>query len=512
MLSLLRPKRKPASAATASAASDRDSASTALNQEALEITHGGAEGPRSAPLRRSLLGEILDWMLAPLFLLWPMSVAITYVVAQNLANIPYDMSLSNALQVLGQQLEIENGLITLKMSAPARLALRTRENDGVFWKAIGPHGEYLGGDRALPSPDHTPIHSSNTVYYQNESLRDFEIRIAYTWVDLSLKDTGPVLLVAAESTDRRKQLANDIIKGVIIPQFFVLPIAVLLIWFGLSRGISPINALQSRLRARRPDDLSAIDENAAPTEIAPLITAMNDLLKRLSTNVLTQRRFVADAAHQLKTPLAGLRTQAELAMREETSGETQASLQHIVAGTIRATRLVNQLLLMANAENPGSVGMVDVDLNAIAREQTLEWVDQAIHTGIDLGLDAEDDPVMVRGQPLLLAEVLNNLIDNALRYTPAPGHVTVSVKRHLTYISLAVEDTGPGIAPEERERVFDRFYRVLGTRADGSGLGLAIVREIALRHHASIHVMDARKDQFENVGTRIEIRFPILAL
>lgn len=512
MFSLLRPKRKPVTSATASVASDSSSAQTVLNQEALEITHGGAEGPSSTPLRRSLLGEILDWMLAPLFLLWPMSIAITYVVAQNLANIPYDMSLSNALQVLGQQLEIENGLITLKMSAPARLALRTRENDGVFWKAIGPHGEYLGGDRALPSPDHTPIHSSNTVYYQNESLRDFEIRIAYTWVDLSLKDTGPVLLVAAESTDRRKQLANDIIKGVIIPQFFVLPIAVLLIWFGLSRGISPINALQSRLRARRPDDLSAIDENAAPTEIAPLITAMNDLLKRLSTNVLTQRRFVADAAHQLKTPLAGLRTQAELAMREKTSGETQASLQHIVAGTIRATRLVNQLLLMANAENPGSAGMMDVDLNVIAREQTLEWIDQAINTGIDLGLDAEDEPMMVRGQPLLLAEVLNNLIDNALRYTPAPGHVTVSVKRHLTHISLNVEDTGPGIAPEERERVFDRFYRVLGTRADGSGLGLAIVREIAQRHHASIHVMEAHKNEYKSVGTRIEIRFPILDL
>ena len=441
-----------------------------------------------------------------------MSVAITYVVAQNLANIPYDKSLSDALQVLGQQLEIENGRITLKMSAPARLALRTRENDGVFWKAIGPQGEYLGGDQSLPSPEHTPNYSSNTVYYQNESLRDFEIRLAYIWVDLSLKDTGPVLLVAAESTDRRKQLANDIIKGVIMPQFFVLPIAVVLIWFGLSRGISPIHALQGRLRARRPDDLSAIDENAAPTEIAPLITAMNELLKRLASNVLTQRRFVADAAHQLKTPLAGLRTQAELAMREATSGETQASLKQIVAGTIRATRLVNQLLLMASAENPASVGMVDVDLSAIAREQTLEWVDQAISTGIDLGLDAPDDPIQVRGQPLLLAEALNNLIDNALRYTPAPGQVTVSVKGHLTYISLAVEDTGPGIAPEERERVFDRFYRVLGTRADGSGLGLAIVREIALRHHASVHVSDAHQDKHRMSGTRIEIRFPIIDL
>lgn len=483
-----------------------------LNQEALEITHGGSEGSNFTPIRRSLLGEILDWMLAPLFLLWPMSVAITYVVAQNIANVPYDLSLSNALQVLGQQIEVENGLVRLRMSAPARLALRTRENDGVFWKAIGPKGEDLGGDRELPTPERTPIHSLNKVYYQNETVRDFEIRIAYMWVDLAVPGVAPVLLLAAESTDRRTQLANDIIKGVIMPQFFVLPIAVLLIWFGLSRGVAPLNALQARLRARRPDDLSPIDAREAPAEIGPLITAMNELLDRLSANVFAQQRFVADAAHQLKTPLAGLRTQAELALRDTPSGETHTSLQHIVAGTIRATRLVNQLLLMARAENPGSLGMVRIDLTALATEQTQNWVDHAITLGIDLGFEADDEPITVKGHPLLLAEVLNNLIDNALRYTPAPGQVTVSIKRNLTQIILAVEDSGPGIAEENRERVFDRFYRVLGTRADGSGLGLAIVREIAQRHYATVRITDARPTPGSSGGTRIEIRLPIADL
>ena len=479
----------------------------AQNLEALEVMRAGSEGPSTTPHRRSLLGEILDWMLAPLFLLWPMSVAITYVVAQNLANIPYDSSLANALQVLGQQLEVDNGMITLRMSAPARMALRTRENDGVYWKAMGPRGEYLGGDRDLPTPEHTQINRTNTVYYRNETLRDFEIRIAYIWIDLAIRDSGPVLLVAAESTEKRTQLANDIIKGVIMPQFFVLPIAVLLIWFGLSRGVAPINALQSRLRARRPDDLSPIDEKAAPVEIGPLITAMNDLLHRLSSNVLAQRRFVADAAHQLKTPLAGLRTQAELAMRAAPDDETQTSLRQIVIGTIRATRLVNQLLLMANAENPGSVGMSSLDLVSLAKERTLAWVDQALNTHIDLGFEGDEEPVMIRGQALLLSEALNNLIDNALRYTPAPGQVTVIVKSESDHVLLAVEDSGPGIAPEERERVFDRFYRVLGTSADGSGLGLAIVQEIAQRHHASIQIMDALHVSGSYRGTRIELRF-----
>lgn len=469
----------------------------------------GAEASASAssPARRSLLGEILDWMLAPLFLLWPMSIAITYVVAQGLANAPYDQTLANALQVLNQQIEVDHGVVSLRMSASARLALRTRESDGIFWKAIGPTGELLGGDAELPTPEPRADTKPDTVYYTTKTLQDFEIRVAYKWTDPRTNPGDHILLVAAESMDRRSALANSIIKGVIIPQFIVLPIAVLLIWFGLSRGVAPLNALQQRLRARRPDDLSAIDARVVPSEITPLITAMNDLLARLESTMLAQKRFVADAAHQLKTPLAGLRTQAELAMRVAPQGETQSSLEQIISGTARATRLVNQLLLMANAENPNSVAMPPVDLAQIAREQTLNWVDVAIDSGIDLGFEGSDEPIMIRGQRLLLGEAINNLIDNALRYTPTPGQITVSLTRNLRQVILAVEDSGPGIPPEERERVFDRFYRVLGSRADGSGLGLAIVKEIALRHHAKIQITEAQTKSAHGCGARIEIVF-----
>lgn len=480
-----------------------------LNQEALDISSAGMAKPSFLPHRRSLLGEILDWMLAPLFLLWPMSVAITYVVAQNIANVPYDRSLSNALRVLSYQVEVDHGRVLLRMSAPARLALRPQESEGVFWKAIGANNEYLGGDRELPLPERSPSDLPGVVYFKDEKLRDFEIRMAYLWYDTGVPDVPPVLLVAAETTEKRTRLANDIIKGVIIPQFFVLPIAVVLIWFGLSRGVAPISALQTRLRARRPDDLSPIDTKTAPTEIAPLVHAMNDLLNRLSTNVMAQRRFVADAAHQLKTPLAGLRTQTELALRDAPPGETQTSLKHILAGTVRATRLVNQLLLMASAENPEKIGLTRLDLNQLAQEQTKQWVPQALSAKIDLGFEGPDDPVMIQGQPLMLAEALNNLIDNALRYTPAPGHVTVHLIPTPTTVKLAVEDTGPGIPPDERERVFDRFYRVLGTHGDGSGLGLAIVREVAQRHQARVTILDApSKDHPPSTnGSWIELEF-----
>ncbi|MBZ1349052.1 sensor histidine kinase N-terminal domain-containing protein [Alcaligenaceae bacterium LF4-65] len=450
-------------------------------------------------------------MLAPLFLLWPMSIAITYVVAQNLANVPYDHTLANALQVLEQQVETDHGTISLRMSASARLALRTREQDGIFWKAINPQGDLIGGDGDLPTPELKASTQINTVYYETQTLHDFEIRLAYLWTNLSTRSTTPILLVAAESMDRRTELANNIIKGVIIPQFVVLPIAVLLVWFGLSRGVAPLNALQQRLRARRPDDLSPIDVRVAPSEIGPLIIAMNDLLTRLDSTMLAQRRFVADAAHQLKTPLAGLRTQAELAMRNAPAGDTQVSLEQIIAGTARATRLVNQLLLMANAENPNSIAMPPINLAELAKEQTLRWVDTAIEDGIDLGFEGTDSPVMVRGQSILLGEAINNLIDNALRYTPSPGRITVSITSQGRQVVLAVEDSGPGIPAEERERVFDRFYRVLGSKAEGSGLGLAIVREIAIRHHAKILITDSKQKAPYDSGARIEIHFLAVA-
>nr|WP_039051542.1 sensor histidine kinase [Bordetella avium] len=482
-------------------------ADPAIDEAALQALRENAQGPSFAQPQRSLLGEILDWMLAPLFLLWPMSVAITYVVAQNIANVPYDRALANNLSLIASQVQAENGRAALHMSRAARELLRADETDSVFWLVLGSHGEYLGGDRALPLPPLAGQARPGQVRYADDTLRGFNVRMAYTWVDLHLPGSQPPLLIVAETSEKRAQLANDIIKGVIIPQFVVLPVAVLLVWFGLSRGVAPLNALQQRLRARRPDDLSPIDERAAPSEIAPLVGAMNELLNRLSANVEAQRRFVADAAHQLKTPLAGLRTQAELALRDASPDEMQSSLRQLVASSERATRLVNQLLLLARAETPDATGLAPVDINAIASEQTMNWVPQALSLNADLGFEGCDAPVEIMGNPILLGEMINNLVDNALRYTPSGGHITVRVRQTAEHAVLEVEDSGPGIPPEERERVFDRFYRVLGTLSDGSGLGLAIVREIAQKHRAGVHIESHPSRHSDLPGTRIVVTF-----
>ncbi|WP_160350832.1 sensor histidine kinase [Bordetella sp. 15P40C-2] len=468
---------------------------------------GGAKGPSFAPPQRSLLGEILDWMLAPLFLLWPMSVAITYVVAQNIANIPYDRALAQNLHTLARHVHVQDGHPILRINDSIRQVLHPGETDSVFWLVRGGRGEPLGGDRGLPLPSELGPPQPGKVFYTEETLRGFDVRLAYMWLDLHIPHSDPVLIVVAETMEKRMELTNDIIKGVIIPQFIVLPVAVLLVWFGLSRGVAPLNALQQRLRARRPDDLSPIDEDAAPSEVAPLVGAMNELLDRLSANVQAQKRFVADAAHQLKTPLAGLRTQAELALRDASPEEMQASLRQLIMGSERATRLVNQLLLLARAENPHAVELGITDLHAIAQEQTLHWVPQALAVHTDLGFEGADTPLMIMGNDILLAELLNNLLDNALRYTPPQGHITVRVRQTLTQAVLEVEDSGPGIPAEERERVFDRFYRVLGTQAEGSGLGLAIVREIAQKHDADVQILEGTSHS-SLPGTCIRVMFP----
>ena len=162
---------------------------------------------------------------------------------------------------------------------------------------------------------------------------------------------------------------------------------------------------------------------------------------------------------------------------------------------------------MASAENPNELKLSPTDLVALAREQTLLWVDQALRQGLDIGFEGSDHPLMINAEPILLAEAINNLIDNALRYTPAPGHITVAVTERLDTIVLSVQDSGPGILPEERSRVFDRFYRVLGAKAEGSGLGLAIVKEIAQRHRADVCISDVSSDETGATGARFELSF-----
>lgn len=472
-------------------------------------------------IQHSLFGEILDWMLAPLLLLWPMSIAITYLVAKSIANQPFDHALEDSVTVLAQQVREVDGKVVSRLPGSARDILRADDVDSVYFQIAGPNGELVDGDRELAPPPDPERYRNGRVQFRNAVMHGTQVRVAFSYVNLRPQaapadEPRAALVQVAETLDKRAQLANEIIKGVILPQFIILPIVLALVWFALTRGLSPLAQLQERIRARRPDDLSPIDSRQVPEEISPLVGSLNDMLERLSQTIDMQKRFIADAAHQMKTPLAGMRMQSELALRQRDPDEIRRSLEQLATSSESATRLVNQLLALARAENQPHAGaaFVMLDLNVLAREVVQDWVQASFARRIDLGFEPAALCLAIEGNPLMLRELLSNLIDNALRYTPAGGSVTVRVREEAGRMLLEVEDTGPGIAQAERAHVFERFYRILDNNsAPGSGLGLAIVREIVQQHGAAIEVFDnPRSDQAKWPGCLFRLSFPPPAL
>jgi len=456
-----------------------------------------AEPPEQ--IQRSLFGEILDWMLVPLLLLWPMSIAITYLVAKSIANHPFDRALEDRVTVLAQQIKEQDGKLALALPAAAREFVRADDVDTTYYQLLDQQSNQLEGDRDIPLPadeERAPIW---TVQLRNDTIKQTDVRVAYMYVNPAKAKTAGaqphlVLVQLAETLDKRTELANQIVKGVILPEFIILPIALALVWFALSRGLLPLAELQQRIRRRQPGDLSPIDSRHVPEEITPLVGSLNDMLERLGQNIASQKRFIADAAHQMKTPLAGMRMQSELALRQTSEEEIHRSLMQLAKSSESATRLVNQLLALARAENqtPEASPLQPLELTELAREAVQAWVQTSFANKIDLGFEQPGHAVMTRGNPTMLRELLNNLLDNALRYTPSGGSVTLRVRADFSerHAVIEVEDTGPGIPAAERSHVFERFYRILGSTADGSGLGLAIVREIAQQHGAEIDIFN----------------------
>ena len=458
--------------------------------------------------QRSLFGEILDWMLTPLLLLWPISLALTWLVAQGLANKPFDRALVYNVQALAQQVRLgADKRVEFSLPQPASELLRADETDLVYYQVTGNLGEHLSGDRELPLPKpNEPKGSSYEVHIRDDEMRGLEVRVAFTWIRLDSDGKRPALVQVAETREKRSVLAAEIIKGVMLPQFALLPLAVLLVWLALVRGIKPLSQLEERIRERKPDDLSPLDDKAVPMEVAPLVVSVNDLLERLKDSIVTQKRFLADAAHQLKTPLAGLRMQADLAQRSGSSEEDlKKSLQQIGRASVQATHTVNQLLSLARAEGGGAnLPLQSCDMVSLASEVLQDCLPRAMDKGLDLGFEgvtAGTPGAQVQGNSTLLKEMLRNLVENAIHYTPSPperqGVITlrVLVDPYSRALVIQVEDNGPGIPLPERELVFQPFYRALGTNVDGSGLGLPIVKEIAQQHWATVSIDAAHPGQ-----------------
>jgi two-component system, OmpR family, sensor histidine kinase TctE len=471
--------------------------------------------------QRSLFGEILDWMLTPLLLLWPASLALTWLVAQNIADKPFDRALEYNVQALAQLVVVKNGQAHFNLPQPARELLRADDSDQIYYQVLGLRGELISGEKEVPAPPDSIKISAWEVKLRDEEIRGLPVRVAAIWIQSDIPGGRDALVQVAETREKRSVLATEIIKGVMLPQFVILPLAVLLVWLALVRGTRPLNQLEARIRARKSDDLSPLDETSVPQEVVPLVSSVNGLLTRLKDSMAAQKRFLADAAHQLKTPLAGLRMQADLALRQSASADDlKQSLQQIGRSSIRATHTVNQLLALARAEGGGNVMTLQAcDLVALTRDVVQDAIPRAMEKRIDLGyegLQVGDVSAVVQANPTLIKEMIRNLVDNALNYTPSsaehPGIVTVRVTSDgiAKAVFLQVEDTGPGIPEAERELVMQPFYRVLGTNTDGSGLGLAIVLEIAQKHLATLTIEEANPGKTP-VGALFTLRFKLSA-
>ena len=311
------------------------------------------------------------------------------------------------------------------------------------------------------------------------------------------------LVQVGERRAARDELARTIAQNLLQPLLVALPVLGLVIWFGVARGLRPLSVLGQQVEERHPDNLAPLEAAAAPAEVAPLVQGLNRLLARVSTSLESERRFTADAAHELRTPLAAIKTQAQVARGAASDEERRRALDNVVAGSDRAAHLVQQLLTLARLEPEQTRSRERCDLRAIAASTIAELAPAALGKGIDIQLE-QGVAVAVPCESALVGILMRNLIDNAVRYSPGGGVVRVAVAATPAGAEFSVVDQGPGIAPEQREQVWERFYRVLGSGEAGSGLGLSIVKRIADLHGAKAILAEGQGGK----GVRVSIMFP----
>ena len=456
---------------------------------------------------RTLRSRLLLWVSAPLLALWVMSTIIDHDVASGFVTLTYDRALLDTALDLGRNVRETSNQLYLDLPQPVIEMLISGEQGRFYYRANGPSGEYITGDPDLPDPPEEA--KDDRVTYYNAMYRDEPIRAVALRVPVRPgSGKGAILIQVAEKATLRTDSARQIMLRMMMPQAVLVILAALAVWFGVGFGLRALTSVRTEIENRSHVDLSPISESNTPYEVRPLVRAMNDLLSRLSAALAAQQRFIADAAHQLRTPVAALKTQTELAVRQVGEGDAKATLQQLHIAADHAARLVSQLLTLARAE-PGSHRSVmreRINLAALARETAGDWVPRALNRGIDLGFDDTSSATEISADPFLVRELLNNLIDNAINYTPTGGQITVRVTGIGDKSILEVEDNGCGIPEDERERVFERFYRSTGGAPEGCGLGLAIVREIAQGHGATTDIHGGTDGR----GTCIVIAFPAL--
>ena len=450
--------------------------------------------------QRSLRALLLQLLLPPIAAMLAVGAYAAYRVAADPGAEAYDQSLLNTAVALGERIRVQDGRIGFDLPNVAERVVRADQYDEIYYVVRGPAGERIAGDVGVPLPPAGARDEDGIIAFDG----DFEgKRVRVVAVPVQCGDQTCTVSMA-ETTNKRQRLAREILASSVLPQALLAAVTLGLVWFGVARGLRPLQDLSRDIGARSPHDLRPLDPGRSPAEARPLVEGINHLLGEVAEANRNQQRFLANAAHQLRTPLAGLRAHAELALAQPVPEACRAQLEQVLGASVRTARLANQLLALARAEAGASdsAGPARADLRQVIESAADEWVHRALERDIDLGFELET--ARVRGESVLLREALANLVHNALEYTPAGGRVTVRTRVGAREVRVEVEDDGPGIPPAERERVLERFYRAPGTTGAGSGLGLAIVSEIASVHGARVEIGEGEGGR----GCRVALVFP----
>jgi two-component system sensor histidine kinase TctE len=464
----------------------------------------------------SLRGQLLRWLIVPLVVLVALNAVSLYRDALDAADTAYDRSLLASTRALAERVSVRDGKVVADVPYVALDSFETDTLGRIYYRVGGLNGETVSGYDDLPPVPKNVKRSElypALVRFYHADYNGEPVRIAALLqpvYDDSMR--GIALIQVGETLDARRALSRRILVNTLLRQALLVLAVATLVWFAVRLVLQPLMRLKQVVETRKVDDLSDVDASMVHREVRPLVAAMNGTMARMQTLIGSQRRFIADASHQLRTPLTVLKTQAELALRENDPAAMRAIVRSIAATTDSTVHLANRLLTLARIEHgSGSTSSHPVSLAALAQQVGLELALPAVQKGIDLALEAEDgEDTAVLGQELLLHEMLSNLADNAIQYTPRGGSVLLRVRRVMDAVLLEVQDSGPGIAAEEAEKVFMPFYRAqaaLETNPGGTGLGLAIVRDIATLHGATLAMGSAG----DGHGLKVSVRFTAAA-
>lgn len=431
-------------------------------------------------MNSSLRRQLLAWVLLPLVSAVAVDTWLTYQSSVDTASVVQDRLLLGSARMIAEQISFEDGSFQQQIPPAALELFQSEESDRIFYRVTTGTGQLLSGYTDLPVP--TLNFSADSPYFFGATMRGETVRaVVFFQPVIGNPSALPVVVEVAQTTHAHGRLSSKLWLHAVGQQLLILALATIFILFGLHRGLQPLIRLRNDVHSRKEGSLQLLQTDRIPTELTPLVESFNDYIQRLENYTHLRSTFIQNAAHQLRTPLAVLNTQISDGLRAENKESGDVSLLAARKTLQQTARLVNQFLTLSSAEAyVATRTLVSTQQCCDIVQKVLEDLAiQAHHKHIDLGFERSGSDTAISTDPAALREIAVNVIDNAIRYTPAHGIVTVQVQSSEGKISLTVEDNGPGIPLASREKIFQRFYRVGGTNSTGSGLGLAIVKELA---------------------------------